>query len=238
MVSYQKLLSMKYLGFNDCTIATSDKVIASVKSARRLFLREGFRGTIELCRVTNEEGEEIACWVCKHGERVVYILPVFRKIPPLPVGQRYTIKKIGEHELFNHKDSFYRTYINGVGEIGIRAVLLFNNEMLVRAACQAKGYNVVTVTPVRVLNAETREYLSAAWCVRCMDCDTDFAITFMDLRDGLKLEGFDLLNDAVYQNLKVGENFKAYDKYYQLRKSRATNEWYVDYSPLQIAKRA
>lgn len=226
------------LSFNNCTIGVSDSVISSTKAARRLFMKDGFRGTIELCRVINSEGQEMACWVCRHGERVVRIMPVIRKEPCLPVGQRYGLQKMTGNELFGYQNTFFRTYTNGVGEIGIRAVLLFADEELVRAACRARGYNVVTVTPVKVLDAKTREYLSAAWCVRCMDCSTDFALTFMDLRDGLKLEGFDLLNDAVYQNLKVGENFKAYDKYYQLRKRRATNEWYVDYSPLQIAKRA
>jgi len=228
---------MNRLAFSNCTIAASERVISSTKAARRLFVRDGFRGTVELCRVINSEGKEMACWVCKHGERVVRIMPVIRREPPLPVGQRYGLQKMTGNELFGYQDTYFRTFINGVGELGIRAVLLFNNEELVRAACQAKGYNVVTVTPVKVLDAETHEYLSAAWCVRCMDCDTDFAITFMDLRDGLRLEGFDLLNDAVYQNLKVGENFKAYDKYYQLRKRRATNEWYVDYSPLQVVRR-
>ena len=227
---------MEKLGFNNCTIAASENVISSTKAARRLFVKDGFRGTIELCRVINSEGQEMACWVCKHGERVVRIMPVIRKEPPLPVGQRYGIQKMTGSELFGYQDTFFRTFINGVGEIGIRAVLLFNNEELVRAACQAKGYNVVTVTPVKVLDAETREYLSAAWCVRCMDCDTDFAITFMDLRDGLRLEGFDLLNSAVYQDLKVGESFRAYNKYYQVKRTH-TNEWYMDFSPLQIVKR-
>ncbi len=226
------------LGFNNCTIAASENVISSTKAARRLFMKDGFRGTIELYRVINSEGQEKACWVCKHGERVVRIMPVIRKEPPLPVGQRYGLQKMTGHELFGYGDTYFRTFVNGVGEIGIRAVLLFNDEALVRAACQAKGYNVVTVTPVRVLDAGTRKYLSAAWCVKCMECDTDFALTFMDLRDGLRLEGFDLLNDAIYQNLEVGENFMAYDKYYQIRKRHATNEWYMEFSPLQIVKRA
>ena len=223
------------LSFNNCTIACSDRVIASQKAARRLLVKDGFRGTVELYRVINFDGKEMPCWVCKHGDRVVRMMPVFRNEPPLPVGQRYGLEKLGGNALFGYKDTYFRTFINGIGEIGIRAVLLFNSETLVRAACQAKGYNVVTVTPVRVLDAETQKYLSAAWCVRCMDCDTDFAITFMDLRDGLRLEGFDLLNKAVYSNLKEGESFQAFGKYYQMEKTTA-NEWQMVLSPMQVSR--
>ncbi len=223
---------MERLSFDYCTIATGKSVISSFRAAKRTILKRGLKGTVDLYRVIIAPNREIPCWVCKYEERVIYMMPVFRNEPPLPNGEKYAIQKMTGNELFCYKDAFFRTYLNSSGEIGIRAVMIFPDEALVRAACQVKGYNVVSVTPVRVLDDKTQKYLAAAWFVRCMDCDTDFAITFMDLREGLVLEGFDLLNNACYQNLNPGEDFLAYNTYYQAMNDGG--EWYLKKSPMQV----
>ncbi|MBQ7633289.1 MAG: hypothetical protein IJS88_04165 [Alphaproteobacteria bacterium] len=226
---------MEKLSFNDCTIATGNSVISSRQAAKQALSKKGVKGAISLCRVINEAGRDIPCWVCKNADKVVYIMPIMRKENALPSGHRYGIERMTGNELFGYGDTFFRTYITRHGEIGIRAMLIFSEESLVRAACQSKGYNVVTVTPVRVLDAQTRKYLTAAWCVRCMDCSTDFAITFMDLREGLRLDGFNLLDDAVYENIREGQGFTSFGTFYKAQKNDA-GEWYLLKSNMQFRR--
>lgn len=222
------------LSFDYCTIAAGKSVISSQKAAEKLIARRGFRGEVQLYRVINDANrEEKTCWVCKYGDRVTHIMPIFRDEPPISVGNKYGIKKLCGDELIRNGDNYYRTYANGRGEMGIRSLLIFSDEQLVRAACQAKGLNVVSVTLVRIYRDDSREYLTAAWCVRCMECETDFALCFVDLRDGLALEGFNLLEDAVYEEIKEGEVFLAGDVIYALRKNNA-GEFYIVRSTMQV----
>ena len=164
---------------------------------------------------------------------VTHIMPVIRAEPALTAVRKYGVEKMRGNELFCYGDTYFRTYCNRADEMGIRAVLIFPDENLVRAACQAKGYNVVTVNPVRVLEAKTRKYLTSVWCVKCMECDTDFAITYIDLRDSIKLKDFDLLNDAVYQDINPGECFTVCGIVYKAIKTRA-GEWFLIKGPMQV----
>ena len=224
----------KRLDFNYCTIATSSSVISSQRTAEKLIAKRGFRGTVELCRVIIDAKHDMPCWVCRYaGNMVTHIMPVFRAEPALTAVRKYGIEKMRGNELFCYGDTYFRTYCNRADEMGIRAVLIFPDEALVRAACQAKGYNVVSVNPVRVLDAKTRRYLTAAWCVKCMDCNTDFAITYIDLRDSIELKDFDLLKDAVYQDIKPKENFTVCGIVYKALKNRA-GEWFLNKGSMQV----
>lgn len=225
---------MERLNFDYCTIATGNSVISSLKAAEKAIAKRGFKGTVDLYRVSIDEKRDIPCWVCRYGSnRVMHIMPVFRKEKPLETGRRYEIQKMKGNELFCYGDSFFRTYTNRAGELCIRSVLIFPDENLVRAACMAKGLKIIRITPVKVLEAKTRTYLTAAWCVKCWGGDTDYAVTYMDLRDGLVLEGFDLLENAVYQDIEEGESFLVYDTIYKACRNE-NGEWYITKSFIQL----
>lgn len=217
----------KFLSFDYCTLATGSSVISSLKAAEKVIAKRGFRGTVDLYRVTTDRKQDLPCWVCRYGSNsLMHILPVFRKEAPLSVEQRCSIQKMKPNELFCYGESFFRTYNNRAGELCIRSVLIFPDENLVRTACQAKGYKVMRIAPVKVLDARTNKYLTAAWCAKCRDCDTDFAVTFMDLRAGIKLEGFNLVEDAVYQNIEEGESFTIGNTAYKAHRHR-DGQWFI-----------
>lgn len=223
----------KKLSFNDCTIATSNQVISSLKAAEKVFNKKGYRGDVSLNRVLIGQHQERACWVCMQDKRAISAIPVFRDEENLPVGKTYPMQKMKGNELIPKGETFFRTYTNKQGEIGIRAVMIFPDENLIRCALQSRGRNAITVQPVRLFDSKTHKYLAAAWCSKCMDCDVDYSISFIDLRDGIVLDGFDFSN-ATFEDIGAGERFLAYDTYYEMKKS-SVGEWYVVKSPMQVS---
>ena len=222
----------KKLNFADCTIAASSNVISSQKAAEKLFKKKGYQGKVGLYRVLIAPKQERAFWVCMLNNKAIATLPVFRDEDPLPVGKTYPMENMVGYEMFPKDETFFRTYLNKDGEVGIRAVMIFPDEQLARKACQARGRNVITVQPVRLFDSETNKYLAAAWCMKCMDCDVEFSISFIDLRDGIVLDGYDF-EKATYANIGAGERFLAYDTYYEMKKS-SVGEWYITKSPMQV----
>ena len=186
-------------------------------------------------RVMVAPNREQACWVCIKDNKAICAIPVFRDEECPMNGKTYPMQRMTGNELFpkENEETFFRTYLNKHRQIGIRAVMIFPDEELVRAACQARGRHVVSVQPVRVLDRATGKYLAAAWCVKCMDSDVDYSMCFVDLRDGIVLEGYDFEN-ASYSEIGVGERFLAYDTYYEM-KVNAVGEWYVVKSPMQAS---
>jgi hypothetical protein len=212
---------MDKLSFNNCTIPVGKMCNASsLNAALKCFTQINKKGYVSLERV--QPGGQIV-WVSRHLGRVIATLPVFADETTDTSFNQMSMEPLKGGELFCHGEYFYRTYLNFNNEIGIRAVLIFPDEILVRKACRLKGFEPTHVELIQFYTGEPRQYLTTGWLVECAHASPMF-ICF-DLTDRLRFDCADH-SQMVYVTVDFKQRFHVNGSWYTLERDDR-GLWYV-----------
>ena len=203
----------------ECKISKGNACeISSLRQAVKCFSKIGKKGFVTLESITKPSGEQIICWVCRHQERVIGMLPLFGgDIVPLDYAFM-PMRQLKGGELFCYGDYFYRMIFDMNGEAEIRAVMIFDSEEVVRQACALKGKTVSSVELVQMREGDERNYVSGGWLIECEEGNP--ILIFVDLRDAMKYAN---LNFEQVWNTTVspGRRFSANGIWYELAEDAA-----------------
>lgn len=210
---YLYILPME-ITFNDSTVPVGNNcAVSSLNAALKRFTQMNKKGFVSLERI-KPSGQIV--WVSRHLGRILATLPVFADETTTEITMQMSLEPLRDNELFCHGEYFYRTYLNFNREIGIRAALIFPDELLVRKACRLKGFEPIRVELIRFYTREPREYASTGWLIECANASQTF-ICF-DLSERSR---FDLLDrtQLVYETLKFKERFSVNGVWYTLERN-------------------
>lgn len=209
-----------------------NSVISKYSHVRRIFNEMHCRGDIKLGSVLQHGQQQNMYWLCMDKHLVKAALPVFRNESNLQNGTSAAVRFCNGNELICHDDTYYLTYLNKRGELGIKMIQCFLTEELVRYACMLRNHKVLSVRLVKFFVPDDPRPLTVCWEITYYKDEVDYGFIFADLRDGIVLEGYDFSECEVYP-VDVGDYVLAYDTYYKLEKS-AQNTLYLRKSHLQI----
>ena len=207
--------------FNDSTVPVGNNcAVSSLNAALKRFTQMNKKGYVSLERI-KLTGQVV--WTSRHLGRVIAVLPVFTDETTDDDTMRMPMETLKANELFCHGEYFYRTYLNFNNEIGIRAVLLFPDEMLVRKACRLKGFEPVHMELAQFYTGEPRQYVATGWLIECAHASQMF-ICF-DLTDRSRFDCTDC-SQMFYTTVNFKQKFCVNGAWYTLERDDR-GLWYV-----------
>lgn len=196
------------------------RAIDSKIAARRAFYLIGITGELSLMRVINPEGVSRVHWVAIKNEEIIGLLPVFNGETAFPIDEDNKYEEVHIWEIFFYDESFYQViYDKDNDNIILRTFVLFSREDIVRKACKVRGWDVTSVSPVKLLNPESKKTEGVCWKIICSNSGYDWHILFMDLREGMAFDEASLAK-MDYHPLSLNEKFVAYNADYILQQNK------------------